>query len=103
MIDTTKSISKVTYDGTNMSLATQTKTVTPTTSEQVIVGDDGYNLSSVTVEAVTKDIDTNIQNETGVKYSEAVDVPNRYTYTESNEDIEIEKTEEIEDNLNNLS
>lgn len=43
-----------------------------------------------------------VQNETGVKYSEAVDVPNRYTYTESNEDIEIEKTEEIEDNLNNL-
>ena len=61
MIDTTKSISKVTYDGTNMSLATQTKTVTPTTSEQVIVGDDGYNLSSVTVKAVTKDIDENIQ------------------------------------------
>ena len=61
MIDTTKSISKVVYDGTNMSLATQTKTVTPTTSKQVIVGDDGYNLSSVTVEAVTKDIDTNIQ------------------------------------------
>lgn len=44
-----------------------------------------------------------IQNETGAKYAEAVDVPNRYTYTESNEDIEIEKTEEIEDNLNNLS
>lgn len=41
--------------------------------------------------------------ETGVKYSEVVDVPNRYTYTESNEDIEIEKTEEFEDNLNNLS
>lgn len=40
-----------------------------------------------------------IQNETGAKYAEAVDVPNRYTYTESNEDIEIEKTEEIEDNL----
>lgn len=32
-----------------------------------------------------------IQNETGIKYSEAVDVPNRYTYTESNEDIEIEE------------
>lgn len=44
-----------------------------------------------------------IQNETGVKYSEAVDVPNRFTYRESEEDIEIEKTEEIEDNLNNLS
>lgn len=43
-----------------------------------------------------------IQNETGVKYSEAVDVPNRYTYTESNEDIEMEETKEIEDNLNNL-
>ena len=44
-----------------------------------------------------------IQNETGAKYSEAVDIPNKYTYTESDEDIEIEKTEEIEDNLNNLS
>lgn len=32
-----------------------------------------------------------VQNETGVKYSEAVDIPNRYTYTESNEDIEIEE------------
>lgn len=29
-----------------------------------------------------------IQNETGVKYSEAVDVPNKYTYKESEEDIE---------------
>lgn len=36
-----------------------------------------------------------IQNETGVKYSEAVDVPNRYTYIESNEDI---PKEEILDN-----
>lgn len=44
-----------------------------------------------------------IQTDTGIRYAEAVDVPNRYTYTESNEDIEIEKTEEIEDNLNNLS
>lgn len=32
-----------------------------------------------------------IQNETGVKYSEAVDVPNRYTYTESEEDIKVEE------------
>lgn len=32
-----------------------------------------------------------IQNETGVKYSEAVDVPNRYTYTESDENINIEE------------
>ena len=33
-----------------------------------------------------------IQNETGVEYTEAVDIPNKYTYTESNNDIE--KTEE---------
>ena len=30
-----------------------------------------------------------IQNETGVKYSEAVDVPNKYTYRESAEKIMI--------------
>lgn len=28
-----------------------------------------------------------IQNETGIKYEEAIDVPNKYTYTESEEDI----------------
>lgn len=28
-----------------------------------------------------------IQNETGVKYSEAIDIPYKYTYTESDEDI----------------
>ena len=35
-----------------------------------------------------------VQNETGVKYNEAVDVPNRYTYTESSEDIPNENEEE---------
>ena len=35
-----------------------------------------------------------IQNDTGIKYSEAVDVPNRYTYTESSEDISNENEEE---------
>ena len=29
-----------------------------------------------------------IQNETGVKYAEAIDIPNKYTYRESDEDIE---------------
>ena len=29
-----------------------------------------------------------IQNETGIKYAEAIDVPNKYTYTESDELIE---------------
>lgn len=29
-----------------------------------------------------------IQNETGAEYVEAVDVPNKYTYTESEKDIE---------------
>ena len=28
-----------------------------------------------------------IQNETGIKYSEAIDIPNKYTYTESEEEI----------------
>lgn len=28
-----------------------------------------------------------IQNETGIKYAEAVDIPNKYTYTESKEDL----------------
>lgn len=28
-----------------------------------------------------------IQNETGIKYSEAIDVPNHYTYRESDEEI----------------
>ena len=32
-----------------------------------------------------------IQNETGVKYSEAVDVPNKFTYRESEENIETEE------------
>ena len=39
-----------------------------------------------------------IQNETGIEYTEAVDVPNKYTYTESEKDIESENTS---DNLEN--
>ena len=38
----------------------QTKTVTPTTSEQVITADTGYELGSVTVNAVTSAIDPDI-------------------------------------------
>ena len=38
----------------------QTKTATPTIEEQVITPDTGYELASVTVEAVTSDIDSNI-------------------------------------------
>jgi hypothetical protein len=39
----------------------QAKTVEPTTSEQIITPDDGYNgLSQLTVEAVTSTIDSNI-------------------------------------------
>ena len=37
-----------------------------------------------------------IQNETGVKYTEAVDIPYKYTYTESMEDIPVEAKEEVE-------
>lgn len=36
-----------------------------------------------------------IQNETGAKYIEAIDVPDKYTYTESDEDL---PKEEILDN-----
>ena len=39
---------------------TQSKTVTPTTSQQTITPDEGHELSSVTVNAVTNDIDKNI-------------------------------------------
>lgn len=36
-----------------------------------------------------------IQNETGAKYTEAIDVPNKYIYTESNEDIPVEDEEDL--------
>ena len=39
----------------------QNKTVTPTTSQQVIRADTGYELAQVTVNAVTNEIDSNIQ------------------------------------------
>ena len=39
----------------------QTKTINPTTSEQVVMADEGYELASVTVTAVTNEIDSNIQ------------------------------------------
>lgn len=39
-----------------------------------------------------------IQNETGVKYAEAIDVPNKYTYTESDEEIETEPKDDLGDN-----
>lgn len=37
-----------------------------------------------------------IQNETTTKYAEAIDIPNKYTYTESMEDIPVETKEEVE-------
>lgn len=40
-----------------------------------------------------------IQNETGIKYSEAIDIPYKYTYIESNENIPNE--ENIEELNNN--
>ena len=36
-----------------------------------------------------------IQNETGVKYSEAVDIPNKYTYIESDELLDDKLFKEI--------
>ena len=63
-IDITKPISKVTVDGNNIPLYhnLQSKTVTPTTSQQTITPDSGNDgLSSVTVDGVTSAIDTNIK------------------------------------------
>ena len=39
-----------------------------------------------------------IQNETGIEYTEAIDVPNKYTYTESEKDIE-----EVEDDKSRMA
>ena len=41
----------------------QTKTVTPSTSQQTVTADTGYELASVTVEGVTSSIDNNISAE----------------------------------------
>ena len=41
----------------------QSKTATPTTSSQIILPDEGYTLSSVTVNAVTSSIDSDIKAE----------------------------------------
>lgn len=43
-----------------------------------------------------------IQNETGAKYTEAVDIPKKYTYTESNEDIPKEQEEIIDEQPSNI-
>ena len=42
-----------------------------------------------------------IQNETGIDdYTEAIDIPNKYTYTESEEDIKVEDEDKtIEEKL----
>jgi Tfp pilus assembly protein PilO len=45
------------FDQLEKKLPTQTKTVTPTTSEQNISADTGYKLTGVKVEAVTSAID----------------------------------------------
>lgn len=39
-----------------------------------------------------------IQLETGIKYIEAVDIPNKYTYIESEEEIN-EPEEELQENI----
>lgn len=43
-----------------------------------------------------------IQNETGVKYSEAIDIPYKYTYTESDEDIPKEQEEVTDEQPSNI-
>lgn len=36
-----------------------------------------------------------IQNETGIEYAEAVDIPNKYTYIESDKDLQLDKIVDI--------
>lgn len=40
-----------------------------------------------------------IQNETGAIYTEAIDLPGKYTYTESDEDIPVIEEEETDDRI----
>ena len=64
MIDYEKPIKKANIDGQNVPIyqvPTQEKTATPKTVEQVILPDENYNLSKVTIEPVTSSIDSNIQ------------------------------------------
>ena len=60
-----KKIDYMSYNGVNYrpDKPTQTKTITPTTSQQVITPDEGYELASVIIDGVTSDIDSNIQPE----------------------------------------
>lgn len=57
-----KKIDYMSYNGVNYrpDKPTQTKTITPTTSQQVITPDEGYELASVIIDGVTSDIDDNI-------------------------------------------
>lgn len=34
-----------------------------------------------------------LQNETGIKYAEAIDIPNKYTYSETDEKMPVEPEE----------
>lgn len=43
-----------------------------------------------------------VQNETGKKYPEAIDIPNKYTYSESNEDIPKQEPEQIKEITKNI-
>lgn len=57
----------------------QTKTVTPTTQEQVITADTGYELGSVVVQGVTSDVDQNITSRNIKKSVQILGVNGAYT------------------------
>lgn len=67
----------------------QNKTVTPTTQEQVIRADTGYELAQVTVNPVTSAIDNNIQAGNIKKGVSILEVEGTYEPTLQNKSIEI--------------
>lgn len=57
----------------------QTKTVTPTTQDQVITADTGYELGSVVVQGVTSDVDQNITSRNIKKSVQILGVAGTYS------------------------
>jgi hypothetical protein len=83
----------------NIVKPTQDKTVAPAINEQTVTPDAGYELTSVTVEAVTSDIDSNIQPENIKKDTTILGITGTLEGTE-NLDTELAEQDTAVENLN---